>query len=120
MLTCADVFFHGSSQNRVDVAIQIIRDVSPHVFAADYHGFAPFSKDALGLQLPPSPGANRSRNISRARNSRVLTDAVDIPSAFAVSSMLKCCISRNTKTSRYFAASEARASANFCRTSFRS
>src|SRR5713101_9616580 len=110
----------GGAQVGGNVAVEIVRNLAPHFFAFHYHGFVPFSKDSRLLQLPPSPGASRSRSISRARSRRVLTDAVEIPSALAVSSMLKCCISRRTNVSRYFSPSEANASASFCRISLRS
>src|SRR6266576_4141977 len=100
-LTLPKVRLHGSTQIRIDVIFEIVRDLLPDLFAVDYHGLVPFAKCNLVLQLPPSPGANRSRSMSRARSSRVLTDALEIPRAFAVSSMLKCCMSRNTNTSRY-------------------
>src|SRR5271157_472534 len=116
----ADVLFHGKPQIRFDPTIKVVRNLAPDFFAVDYHGLVPFSNDNLVLQLPPSPGDNRSRNISRARSKRVLTDALEIPSALAVSSILRCCMSRRTKTSRYFSPSEANASASFWRTSFRS
>src|SRR6266849_408563 len=112
MLTSMNVFLHGNSQTGFDFAVDIVRDFAPHVFAGDYHGFVPFAKDNLLLHAPPRPGASRSRSISRARSKRVLTDAVEIPSALAVSSILRCCMSRRTKTSRYFSPSEANASAS--------
>src|SRR6202034_4468255 len=99
---------------------EIIRDLPPHLFAADYHGLVPLARNSLLLQLPPNPGASRSRSISRARRKRVLTDAVEIPRALAVSSMLKGCISRRTTASRSFSPSEAYRSANFRRNCLRS
>src|SRR6266566_10152674 len=114
------MLFDRGAQVRGNVAFQIIRDLAPYLFASDYHGLTPFSKDSLVLQLPPNPGDSRSRNISRALNSRVFTDAVEIPSAWDVSSMLKWCMSRSTKTSRYISPSSASASFNFSRISFRS
>ena len=95
----AEVLVHRSPQAGFDVAIQIVRNFPPDLFAVHYHGLAPFSKNSCLLHGPPSPGARRSRSINRARSSRVFTDAVEIPSALAVSSMLNCCISRKTKTS---------------------
>src|SRR6266536_25127 len=99
-ITFAEVRLHGSTQIRIDVIFEVVGDLLPDLFAIDYHGLVPFAKCNLVLQLPPSPGANRSRSMSRARISLVLTDAVEIPRAFAVSSMLKCCMSRSTNTSR--------------------
>src|SRR2546425_1151309 len=120
VLAPAEMLFHGSAQTRVDFTFKIVRNLAPHLFALDYHGLFPFAKDNLLLQAPPNPGASRSRSMSRARSRRVLTEAVEIPSALAVSSMLKCCMSRSTKTSRYICPSETSASASICRTSFRS
>src|SRR6266571_1615405 len=99
-VTLPEVRLHGSTQIRIDVIFEVVGDLLPDLFAVDYHGLVPFAKCNLVLQVPPSPGANRSRSMSRARSSRVLTDAVEIPRVFAVSSMLKCCMSRNTNTSR--------------------
>src|SRR6266850_7420372 len=99
-LTLPEMRFHGSAQIRIDVIFEIVGDLVPDLFAVDYHALLPFAKCNLVPQVPPSPGAKRSRSMSRARNSRVLTDAVEIPRVFAVSSMLKCCMSRNTNTSR--------------------
>src|ERR1700687_1389892 len=82
-----DVLFHGSPQTRFDVAFKVVRNLAPDMFAVDYHGLVPFAKDNLLLQLPPSPGANRSRSMSRALSNRVLTAAVEIPRALAVSSI---------------------------------
>src|SRR5208282_4661517 len=120
VLAATKMLFHSSAQARIDFTFEIVRNLPPHIFAADYHGFVPLTKSSLLLQLPPSPGASRSRSISRARSKRVLTDAVEIPRALAVSSMLRCCISRRTKISRYFSPSAASASASFSRTSLRS
>src|SRR4051812_37986340 len=99
-LASADVFVHGSAQPGLYFAVEIIRNLAPHLFAIHYHGFVPFPKDILLIHGPPNPGASRSRNISRARSKRVFTDAVEIFNASAVSSMLKCCMSRRTNTSR--------------------
>src|SRR5580704_2097294 len=116
----AKVLIHGGAQFRGDFAVEKIRNLVPQLLAGHYHGLVPFANDNLLLQLPSSPGASRSRSISRARSNRVLTDAVETPRALAVSSILKCCMSRSTKTSRYFCPSDASASASFCRTSLRS
>src|SRR5215471_3097404 len=104
------MLFHGNAQLGSHLAVDIVRNLSPHLFAVDYHGLVPLANESL-LQLPPRPGLSRSRSISRARSSRVLTDAVEICNALAVSSMLKCCMSRSTNTSRYFWPSDASASA---------
>src|ERR1700720_2496643 len=98
--TLTEVCLHGDAQVRIDVIFEIVGDLLPDLFAVDYHGLVPFAKCSFVLQVPPSPGANRSRSMSRARSSRVLTDAEEIPRVLAVSSMLKCCMSRNTNTSR--------------------
>src|ERR1700751_3569126 len=99
-ITLPEVRFHGDAQIRIDVIFEIVRDFMPDLFAVDYHGLVPFARCSFVLQVPPSPGANRSRSMSRASSSRVLTDAEEIPRVLAVSSMLKCCMSRNTNTSR--------------------
>lgn len=99
-LAAAHVIFDGCAQHRLDIAVEIIRDFAPYLFASDYHGFVPFSNDNRPLHAPLKPGDNRSRSINRARKRRVLTEAVEMPSDFAVSSMLRCCMSRSTKTSR--------------------
>src|SRR5580698_3412898 len=98
----ANMFVDRDAQSGVDFAVEIVRDFKPDLFAVHDHGFVPFSKDKLLFMLhaPPRPGASKSRSIRRARNRRVLTDAVEISSALAVSSMLRCCMSRSTKTSR--------------------
>src|SRR5690348_249599 len=67
---------HGCAQIRLNVALEIIRDLLPHKLAVDYHGLVPFANCNRVLQAPPNPGANKSRSMSRARRSRVLTDAV--------------------------------------------
>src|SRR6266536_4985516 len=99
-ITLPEVRLHGHAQIRIDVIFEVVGDFLPDLFAIDYHGLVPFAKCNLVLQEPPSPGANRSRSMSRARSRRVLTDAVEIRRAFAVSSMLNCCMSRSTNTSR--------------------
>src|SRR5207244_10672573 len=101
MLAVTEVFFHGRSQGWVYFLFNVVRNLAPHFLARYYHGFFPFTKLNRLLQLPPSPGASRSRNMRRARSKRVFTLAVVISSAFAVSSMLRCCTSRSMKTSRY-------------------
>src|SRR5437868_10361822 len=101
------MLFHGGSQFWIDIAFKVIRYLAPYLFTADYHGLFPFAKDRRSFQIVPNPGASRSRNIRRARKSRVLTAALEMPNVFAVSSMLRCCMSRSTKTSRYLSASEA-------------
>src|ERR1700733_5211375 len=119
-LAAADVLLQCQPQAGLDVAFKVVRNLAPNIFAVNYHGFVPFSKDNRLLQLPPNPGASRSRSISRARSNRVLTDPVLMPSACAVSSMLRCCMSRSTNTSRYFPPSAASPSESNCRTSLRS
>src|SRR5262249_5583438 len=99
-LALLEMGVHGCAQIRLNVALEIIRDLLPHLLAVDYHGLVPFANCNRVLHAPPNPGANKSLNMSRARKSRVLTDAVEIPRALAVSSMLMCCMSRKTKTSR--------------------
>src|SRR5581483_5424700 len=100
VLASANMFFDGGTQFRIDFTIQVVRNLAPYLFAVDYHGFAPLANDRSRLQEPPRPGASKSRNISLARSNLVFTEAVEIPSAFAVSSMLNCSMSRKTNTSR--------------------
>src|ERR1700741_366976 len=119
-----EVFVHGGAQGGIHIALQVIRNLAPHFFEVHsfqvHHGLVPFSKGRRLNQPCSQPAASRSRNISRARNSRVFTDAMEIPSASAVSWMFSCSISRSTKTSRYLRSRVANASASFRRTSFRS
>src|SRR5579872_6278559 len=82
LLAHVEMLLHGGAQVWGDFVVKVIRNLAPHLFAGHYHGLVPFANDNLLLQLPPRPGANRSRNISRARRSRVLTDAVETPRAF--------------------------------------
>ncbi len=56
---------------------------SPHFVV--HHGLVPFSNGSRLNQPCSHPAASRSRSISRARNSRVFTEATVIPSASAVS-----------------------------------
>src|SRR5580698_11178421 len=114
------MFLHGRAQSRINLAIEEIRYLAPYLCALHYHGLFPFAKASALLQLPPRPGASRSRSIRRALSKRVLTDGTEMPNALAVSSMLNCCMSRRIKTSRYFCPRELNASASFCRTSARS
>src|SRR5205085_3356680 len=107
MLAVSEMFFHGRPQGRVDLLLNVFRNLAPYFLAGHYHGFFPFTKLNRLFQLPPSPGASKSRNMRRARNKRVFTLATVMSSAFAVSSMLRCCTSRSTKTSRYFSPKDA-------------
>lgn len=100
VLASTNMLFDSGTQFRINFTIQIVRNLAPYLFAIDYHGFAPLANERFRLQEPPRPGANKSRNMSRARSNLVLTDAVEIPSALAVSSILNCSISRKIKTSR--------------------
>src|SRR6202022_2454772 len=81
MLTGPEVLFHRRPQAAIHVIFQIVRDFPPNLFAAHYHGLLPFSKGRRLNQPRSQPAASRSRSISRARNSRVFTEAVEIPSA---------------------------------------
>src|SRR5205814_2809412 len=118
MLAVTEMFFHGCQQGRVDLLFNVVRNLAPHFLARYYHGFFPFTKLNRLLQLPPSPGASKSRNMRRARNKRVFTLATVMSSAFAVSSILRCCTSRSTKTSRYFSPKDGSPSRSFSRISF--
>src|SRR6267154_4819580 len=73
-LTLSEVRVHGRAQILIDIIFEIVGDLLPDLFAVDYHGLVSLAKCNLVLQVPPSPGANRSRSMSRARSSRVLTD----------------------------------------------
>src|SRR2546425_2099972 len=110
MLAVTEMFFHGRPQGWVDFCLNVVRNLAPYFLAGYYHGFFPFTKLNRLFQLPPSPGASKSRNMRRARNKRVFTLAMGMSSAFAVSSMLRCCTSRSIKNSRYFAPKDANAS----------
>src|ERR1700735_5680284 len=57
---------HGGPQTWIYIAFKVVGNLSPNLFAVDYHGFTPFAKDNLLLQLPPKPGASRSRSMRRA------------------------------------------------------
>src|SRR5215467_11230201 len=119
--TLADVGIQSGTESGVDLAVEIVRDLLPDLLAAHcYHGLFPFSKGTRLNHDSLIRGASKSRNISRARNNRVLTEAREIPKASATSSMLKCCMSRNTNTSRYLAPNDAKASSKIVRTSLRS
>src|SRR5579863_2479630 len=125
----ANMLVHFRAQTHAHLAVHIAGDLAPdcfathpvwfHIFSA-HHGLVPFSKGRRLNQPCSHPPASRSRNMSRARRSRVFTEATEMPSASAVSWMFNCSMSRSTKTSRYFRSSDASASASFCRTSFRS
>ncbi len=88
-LACAEMLVHRRAQRGVDFALEIIRNLVPHPFAVHgsflYHGLLPFSNGNRLNQPCSHPAASRSRNINRARSSRVFTDATEIPSASAVS-----------------------------------
>ena len=84
VLASAEMLFDSGAQLRLDVSIEIGRHFAPDFFATDYHGLFPFANDNRELQLPPSPGDNRSRNIRRARSKRVFTAAAEMLRVFAV------------------------------------
>src|SRR5213593_5271979 len=71
MLAVTEMLFHGRPQGRVDLLLNIVRNLAPYFLARYYHGFFPFTKLNRLFQLPPSPGASKSRNMRRARNKRV-------------------------------------------------
>ena len=85
----AEMLGHRNLKRRIDVIVEVIRDFPPYVFTFYVHGFNP-----LGTREDPpyrlsNPEASRSRSIRRARNSLVFTKPEDIPSALAVSSVLR-------------------------------
>src|SRR6267154_3064026 len=88
-LAFLEVLLHGRPQTGIEIIIEKIRDFAPHLFAVDYHGFVPFLNDTFRFHAPSKPGASMSRSMSRALSNRVFTAATEIPSACAVSSMLK-------------------------------
>src|SRR6185312_12497980 len=115
------VFFDRFAQISRHISINVIGTFSPHFFAIYSHGLFPFANDSFVVQPPPKPGLSRSRSIRRARKRRVFTEAVEISNnIFAVSSILSRCMSRRTKTSRYFSPSVAKAFMSASRISRRS
>src|ERR1700722_15731404 len=102
LCAAGEVLIHREFQLRIEVAVNIVRDFPPNIFTFQDHGFVPLGRDEGLAQAPSSPGARKSRSIRRARSRRVLTAPGETPRAWAASSVLKCCTSRNTKTSRYF------------------
>ncbi len=89
-LASSKMFVHRRAQSRIHFSIDVIRNLAPHLFAIQhflihYHGLFPFSNGSRLNQPCSHPAASRSRSISRARNSRVFTEATVIPSASAVS-----------------------------------
>src|SRR5580698_7007100 len=115
-----EVLIHREFQLRIEVAVDIVRNFPPNIFTFQDHGFVPLGKAEGLAQAPSRPGARKSRNIRRARSRRVFTAPGEIPRTSAASSVLKCCTSRNTKTSRYFSVNEAKALTSISRTCLRS
>src|SRR4029077_15999784 len=119
------MLLHPAAQLGIDLAINVVRDLAPDVDTTDfyssqgYQGLTFFQDPSPTFHAPSKPGASASRICRRARNNRVFTEASVRPSACAVSAMLTFCMSRITKTSRYFSSSEARAFCNACRSSLR-
>src|SRR2546428_13231858 len=102
MLAVSEMFFHGRPQGRVDLLLNIVRNLAPYFLASYYHGFFPFAKVNRLFQLPPSPGASRSRNMRRARSKRVFTLAVVVFKGLAVLAALRWCALRGHKNSPHF------------------
>src|SRR5256886_17440356 len=73
MLAVTEMLFHGRPQGRVDLLLNIVRNLAPYFLARYYHGFFPFTKLNRLFQLPPNPGASKSRNMRRARHKRGFT-----------------------------------------------
>src|SRR5271166_1300762 len=88
-LATAEVLIHRDAKRSVHFAVDVIRNLAPDLFAirllVAYHGLVPFSNGSRLNQPCSHPPASRSRNISRARSSRVFTEAAVMPSASAVS-----------------------------------
>src|SRR2546426_11010717 len=102
MLAVTEMLFHGRPQGRVDLLLNIVRNLAPYFLARYYHGFFPFTKLNRLFQLPPSPGASKSRNMRRARNKSVFTLAMVMSSAFPVSALAQCLPLLQIKTLRTF------------------
>src|SRR5207249_11670156 len=96
MLAVTEMLFHGRPQGRVDLLLNIVRNLAPYLLAGYYHGFFPFANLNRLLQLPPNPGASKSRNMMRARNKRDFTHATVMSTAFPVSAVLTSSSSRPT------------------------
>ena len=83
------MFIHRQTQRPIHFPIHVIGNLAPHLFTVQrivvHHGLFPFSNGSRLNQPCSHPAASRSRNISRARNSRVFTEATVMPSASAVS-----------------------------------
>src|SRR3989454_7868644 len=100
MLAVSEMLFHGRPQGRVDLLLNIVRNLAPYFLARYYHGFFPFTKLNRLFQLPPNPGASKSRNMRRGRHKRGFSPAAVVFRAFAASSKLQCFPTRRLKTSR--------------------
>src|SRR2546430_16475091 len=89
MLAVTEMLFHGRPQGRVDLLLNIVRNLAPYFLARYYHGFFPFTKLNRLFQLPPNPGASKSRNMRRGRQKRGFPPGAGGSSAFSPSSMLR-------------------------------
>src|SRR5258708_38957436 len=100
MLAALEMFPHPGAQFPTDLALKIIRDLTPDLFATDfhYHGLTCSYSARPVLQLPSIPGARASRIRRRARKRRAITSLFLIPSNSAVSSILKRRTSLRTNT----------------------
>src|SRR5260370_9908054 len=101
MFAALKVLFHPGAQFRTGVALEIIQDLTPDLFATDfdYHGLTCLSSLRPALQLPSIPGARPSRLSRRARMMRVFTALFLIPTSPALSSLLQSVRSRTTNAS---------------------
>src|SRR5205807_4117215 len=84
-----EMLIHAGAEAGLDVIFEIVRDFAPHVLAVHsfivHHGLVPFSNGTRLNQPCSQPAARMSRSMRRARNRRVLTEAIEMPSASAVS-----------------------------------
>src|SRR2546427_7711178 len=101
MLAVTEMLFHGRPQGRVDLLLNIVRNLAPYFLARYYHGFFPFTKLNRLFQLPPNPGASKSRNMRRARHKPRFTPRTAMSTAFPAPSLSRGGPSPSRKTSRY-------------------
>src|SRR5438876_11439597 len=91
--------FHGN------LAVKIIRELAPDMFAIELQGVTPLHGHDLPLRFVRS--TNKSRNSRRARNSRTFVFPMEIPSASDACAMVKPFTSRSVIISRWRSGSAA-------------